>query len=91
MRTSGILAAVSSLPSEYGIGTLGKGAFSFVDFLSSCGQTYWQILPVNPPGSGNSPYQAHSAFAGNPFLLDPLLLQKDGLLLESEREQLLLP
>lgn len=91
MRTSGILAAVSSLPSEYGIGTLGEGAFSFVDFLSSCGQTYWQILPVNPPGSGNSPYQAHSAFAGNPFLLDPLLLQKDGLLLESEREQLLLP
>lgn len=91
MRTSGILAAVTSLPGEYGIGTLGDGAFSFVDFLSSCGQTYWQILPVNPPGSGNSPYQAHSAFAGNPFLIDPLRLQKDGLLLESEREKLLLP
>lgn len=91
MRKSGILAAISSLPSEYGIGTLGEGAFSFVDFLSSGGQSLWQILPVNPPGSGNSPYQAHSAFAGNPFLLDPLLLKKDGLLLESEVEKLILP
>ncbi len=88
MRTSGILLAVTSLPSEYGIGTLGEGAFRFVDFLSRSGQYYWQILPLNPPGYGNSPYQAHSAFAGNHFLLDPGLLKKEGLLSSREEEQL---
>lgn len=91
MRSSGILLAISSLPSRFGIGTLGEGAFRFVDFLSKSGQYYWQILPVNPPGSGNSPYQAHSAFAGNPFLIDPRLLEKDGLLSKSEVQSLLLP
>lgn len=91
MRKSGILLAVSSLPSEFGIGTLGEGALRFVDFLASAGQYYWQILPVNPPGFGNSPYQAHSAFAGNHFFVDPGLLQKDGLMSEDEVRDLLSP
>ena len=85
LRKSGILLSVSSLPSEFGIGTMGKGAFEFVDFLSSAGQYYWQILPINPPGFGNSPYQAHSAFAGNVFLIDPALLEEDGLLSKGEK------
>lgn len=84
MRKSGILLSVTSLPGDFGIGTLGKGAFEFSDFLASSGQYFWQILPVNPPGFGNSPYQAHSAFAGNHFLIDPALLEKDGLLSKSE-------
>lgn len=91
MRSSGILLAVSSLPSRFGIGTLGEGAFRFIDFLSESGQYYWQLLPVNPPGFGNSPYQAHSAFAGNVFYIDPGLLKKDGLLSESEMDAMLLP
>lgn len=91
MRSSGILLAITSLPSRFGIGTLGEGAFGFVDFLSKSGQYYWQILPVNPPGYGNSPYQAHSAFAGNPFLIDPQALKNDGLLSERETEALLAP
>lgn len=84
MRKSGILAAISSLPSPYGIGTLGKAAFRFVDFLSDTNQYYWQILPINPPGYGNSPYQSHSAFAGNPYFIDLELLKEAGLLLENE-------
>lgn len=80
MRKSGILAAISSLPSPYGIGTLGKAAYDFVDFLAETGQYYWQILPINPPGFGNSPYQAHSAFAGNPYFIDLDFLVEDGLL-----------
>ena len=91
MRTSGILLAVSSLPSRFGIGTLGEGAFRFVDFLSKSGQYYWQILPVNPPGFGNSPYQAHSAFAGNPFFIDPQILKNNDLLSGSELRSLILP
>lgn len=88
MRKSGILLAVTSLPGNYGIGTLGREAFRFVDFLASSGQYFWQILPVNPPGFGNSPYQAHSAFAGNVFLLDPRLLEKAGLLSKDEEASL---
>lgn len=91
MRSSGILLAVSSLPSKFGIGTLGEGAFRFIDFLSKSGQYYWQILPLNPPGYGNSPYQAHSAFAGNPFFIDPGVLKNDGLLSEKELHSLFLP
>ncbi len=91
MRKSGILLSITSLPGNYGIGTLGKAAFDFVDFLASSGQYYWQILPLNPPGFGNSPYQAHSAFAGNHFLLDPHFLLNDELLSKSEEESLRLP
>ncbi len=65
MRSSGILLHISSLPSEYGIGTLGKGAYEFVDYLSDCGLSYWQVLPIGPTGYGDSPYQTFSTFAGN--------------------------
>ena len=66
-RSSGILMPVFSLPSPYGIGTIGKAAYDFIDFLSDAGQTWWQILPVGPTSVGNSPYQSPSAYAGNPF------------------------
>ena len=69
-RSSGILLPVFSLPGDYGIGTLGKSARQFIGFLAAAGQSVWQILPLVPPGSGNSPYMSPSAFAGNPLLLD---------------------
>jgi len=69
-RASGVLLHITSLPSPYGIGSLGEQAFRFVDFLYRAGQRYWQILPVGPTGYGNSPYQSYSAFAGNPNLID---------------------
>ena len=65
MRKSGILMHISSLPGPYGIGTMGKHAYEFVDFLQASGQAYWQILPLSPTGFGDSPYQAVSTFAGN--------------------------
>jgi len=70
-RSSGILLHITSLPSKYGIGNFGKEAYAFVDFLHAAGQKYWQILPLCPPGYGDSPYQGFSAFAGNPYLIDP--------------------
>lgn len=79
-RASGVLLHISSLPSEGGIGTLGKCAFDFIDFLASCGQTYWQILPVCPTGYGDSPYQSFSTFAGNPYFIDLTTLQEQNLL-----------
>ena len=60
MRTSGILLPITSLPSKYGVGTLGKSAYDFIDFLEEAGQTYWQILPLGPTGFGDSPYQSFS-------------------------------
>ncbi len=84
MRTSGILMPVFSLPSPYGIGTFGKSAFDFIDFLSASGQSYWQILPLNPTSFGDSPYQSFSSYAGNPYFIDLDLLVKKGLLKESE-------
>jgi 4-alpha-glucanotransferase len=71
---------VFSLPSPYGIGTLGKAAFDFVDFLAGSGQSMWQILPMGPTGASGSPYQSLSAFAGNPYHVDLDLLERDGLL-----------
>ena len=69
-RSSGILLPISSLPSPYGIGCLDSEAYRFVDFLSDAEQSYWQILPLNPTGYGNSPYQADSSFAGDPLYID---------------------
>ena len=86
MRKSGILMHISSLPGPFGIGTMGKSAYEFVDFLCAAGQSYWQILPLSPTGYGDSPYQAFSAFAGNQYLIDPLLLQQQGLLTGQELE-----
>ncbi|MGD9030976.1 MAG: 4-alpha-glucanotransferase, partial [Anaerolineae bacterium] len=69
-RQSGILLHPTSLPGRFGIGDLGRNAYRFVDFLAAAGQTYWQILPLSPTGYGDSPYQALSAFAGNPMLIN---------------------
>ena len=79
-RSSGILMHISSLPSKYGIGTLGREAYRFADFLKEAGQTYWQLLPMGPTSYGDSPYQSFSTFAGNPYFIDLELLAEDGLL-----------
>lgn len=86
MRSSGVLMHISSLPSPYGIGTLGAEARKFVDFLAASGQQYWQMLPIGPTGYGDSPYQSFSTFAGNPYFIDLTYLQYDGLLLPEEIE-----
>ena len=83
-RESGILLHISSLPSKYGIGTLGGEARRFVDFLKKAKQGVWQILPLGPTGYGDSPYQSFSVFAGNPYFIDLEQLVEDKLL--SERE-----
>ena len=86
MRASGILLHITSLPSPHGVGTLGREAYAFADFLKASGQTYWQILPLGPTGYGDSPYQTDSTFAGNPYLIDLDLLAEDGLLTKAEIE-----
>lgn len=86
MRESGILMHITSLPGPYGIGTMGKQAFAFVDFLKKAGQKYWQILPLTPTGYGDSPYQSCSTFAGNHYLIDLDTLIEEGLLLREEVE-----
>lgn len=78
-RASGILVHPTSLPSPWGIGGLGPAAHAFIDWLADAGQRVWQILPLGPTGLGDSPYGALSAFAGNPLLISPELLQRDGL------------
>ena len=79
-RSSGILMAMSSLPSKYGIGTMGKCAYEFIDFLKAAGQKYWQLLPLGPTSYGDSPYSSFSTFAGNPYYIDLDMLIEDGLL-----------
>lgn len=84
MRKQGILMPISSIPSEYGIGTFGKESYLFVDFLKKAGQKLWQILPLGPTGYGASPYQSFSTFAGNPYLIDLELLIEEGYLTREE-------
>lgn len=84
MRSSGVLMHISSLPSPYGIGTMGKEARKFADFLEKAGQKYWQILPICPTSYGDSPYQSFSSFAGNPYLIDLEYLCKEKLLTKKE-------
>ena len=86
MRESGILMHISSLPGPYGIGSMGKNAFEFADFLEKSGQKVWQILPLSPTGYGDSPYQSCSAFAGNHYLIDLETLIDGGLLEKQEAE-----
>jgi 4-alpha-glucanotransferase len=87
-RSSGILMHIASLPSPYGIGTLGKEAYEFVDFLVKAGQSYWQILPIGPKGAGNSPYQSFSTFAGNPYFIDLDLFTEEGILTKEDYENI---
>ena len=86
MRESGILMHITSLPGPYGVGTMGKEAYRFVDFLKKAGQHYWQILPLTPTGYGDSPYQSCSTFAGNHYLIDLDMLIEEGLLEKPEVE-----
>ncbi len=80
MRESGILLHITSLPSLGGIGTLGACAYRFVDYLRDAGMQIWQMLPIGPTGYGQSPYQSASTFAGNPLLIDCVLLIEQGFL-----------
>lgn len=84
MRSSGILMPIFSLPSPYGIGSFGKDAYAFADFLKKAGQRYWQLLPLNTPDFANSPYQSVSSAAGNPYFIDLPLLEEEGLLRPEE-------
>lgn len=84
MRKGGVLLPVSSIPSKYGIGTFSKQAYEFVDFLERAGQSFWQILPLEPTGYGDSPYQSFSTFAGNPYYIDLEELIKKGWLTKEE-------
>ena len=88
-RSAGILLHPTSLPGPEAVGTLGAGARAFVDRLHQAHQRWWQILPLNPPGHGGSPYSATSAFAGNPMLLDLIILQEEGWLSEKECKEFL--
>ena len=79
-RSAGVLMPVFSLPSRYGIGCFGEFAYKFVDFLATAKQKFWQILPLNPTDSHNSPYASPASFAGNPLFIDLELLVQDNLL-----------
>lgn len=83
-RGAGLLLPISSLPSPYGIGTLGREAYKFVDYLTEAGQKYWQVLPVGPTSYGDSPYQSFSAFAGNPYFIDLDYLVEEGLITKAQ-------
>ena len=83
-RSSGILLPVAALPSPYGIGTLGKAAYDWIDFLAEAGQSWWQVLPLGPTSYGDSPYQSFSTYAGNPYFIDPDLLIEEGILTKKE-------
>ena len=86
-RSSGVVLHPTSLPGPYGIGDLGPEAYRFARFVSSSGLGVWQVLPLGPPGFGDSPYQCFSAFAGNPLLISPDLLTQDALLDKADLEE----
>ena len=83
-RCSGILMPIFSLPSPYGIGSFGKAAYAFADFLHAAGQSLWQMLPMGPTSYGDSPYQSFSTHAGNPYFIDLEALIEGGLLTAEE-------
>ena len=87
MRSSGVLMHISSLPSPGGIGSLGREAFEFADFLQASGFRIWQVLPVGPTGYGESPYQSSSVFAGNPLLISCRTLREEKLLTYTDDEE----
>ena len=84
MRANGVLLPVSSLPSPFGIGCFDQKAYEFIDALSAAGQKCWQILPLGPTSYGDSPYQAFSTFAGNPYFISLVELVNQGLLTYDE-------
>lgn len=84
MKQAGILLPLSSLPSPYGIGTMGREAYRFIDFLADSNQKIWQLLPIHQTSYGDSPYQSPSAFAGNPYFIDIDELIDQGLLTKKE-------
>ena len=79
---------IFSLPSPYGIGTIGKAAYDFIDFLSATGQKCWQVLPLNSTSYGDSPYQSFSTYAGNPYFIDLEMLAEDGLVEKEELDRI---
>ncbi len=83
-RSAGVLLSITSLPSPYGIGTIGKEAREFADYLKKAGQKIWQILPVGPTSYGDSPYQSFSTYAGNPYLIDLDTLAAEGLVTKEQ-------
>lgn len=87
-RSAGVLLHISSLPSDTGIGNLGKSAYRYIDFLGAAGFTVWQLCPLGPTGYGDSPYQCFSAFAGNPYFIDLDPLTTEGLIVSHELEVL---
>ena len=89
-RYAGVLLSVTSLPSRYGIGCFDQAAYDFVDWLEKAGQRYWQILPLDATshgGSDDSPYQAYSAFAGNPYMISLDDLVEEGVLTREECDE----
>lgn len=87
MRRSGILMHITSLPGPGGIGSLGKEAYAFADFLKASGMAVWQVLPLGPTGYGESPYQSSSVFAGNPMLISCAALREAGLVTYGDGEE----
>src|SRR5947208_10694344 len=87
-RSAGLLLHPTSLPGPFGIGDLGPAAVAWIDALARAKQAWWQVLPLGPTGYGDSPYQSYSAFAGNPSLISPELLLRDGLLVQAELDAL---
>lgn len=92
-RDAGVLLSLTSLPSVFGIGDMGPGAYRFARFLSSSHQRYWQLLPLNPieAGSGYSPYSSYSSMAGNTLLISPEMLVSDGLLTKHDIKEQYIP
>lgn len=90
-RSAGVLCHISSLPNEYGIGSLGSEAYAFVDLLKKNGVKYWQILPLQQTGYGDSPYQSVCCTSGNPYFIDVVALKKQGLLDDEELENAKMP
>ena len=86
MRKSGILLHIASLPNDYGIGSMGREAYDFVDYLKKSGQSVWQILPLSQTSYGDSPYQSFSIYAGNPYFISLDVLAEEGLHKERVRE-----
>ena len=87
-RSAGVLMPVSSLPSPFGIGTLGKGAYAFVDWLAMAGMKIWQVLPLLPTSYGDSPYQSYASDALNYYFIDFDELKKDGLLQDEDYQDI---